>query len=178
MKKRDILLLFYQIASPVALILLGMVLLISPDTASALISRIIGWLLTLTGVGIGISAMMNRRGAVAKGIFAVGCVCIGGWLAANPLILAAWIGRVLGFVLAARGLRDVFLAGRRGHGGVLAVVTLVVGVILVILPMTTSRLVFRLMGLVITLIAGAMLFDRLKDRRYLESGDDNIIDAL
>ena len=51
--------------------------------------------------------------------------------------------------------------------------------VLAVLPMTTSRLVFSGCGVVVLLIGGAMLLDRLKHRRYLDEGSDpNIIDAL
>lgn len=179
MKKRDILSLLYQLASPVLLILLGLVLLFNPDSASAMISRLLGWVLTLVGIGIGIFAILDRRNAVTRGILSVGCVCIGGWLLANPLLLAAGIGRILGILIAVRGIRDLFLSKNRGHGQLLAIITAVVGIVLIVLPMTTSRLVFRVCGVVILLIGGAMLLDRLKDRRYLEDGGDpDIIDAL
>ena len=179
MKKHDILSLIYQLASPVLLILLGVILLFNPDSASAMIARFLGWILTLAGIGIGISAIIDRSSAVSKGIMAVGCVCIGGWLLANPLMLAAGIGRLLGILLALRGIRDVFQSRNRGHGQILAIVTAVAGVVLTVLPLTTSRLVFSVCGVVILLIGIAMLIDRLKDRRYLTEGDDpNIIDAL
>ena len=35
-----------------------------------------------------------------------------------------------------------------------------------------------LCGLVVLFIGAGMLVDRLKHRKYLEKGDDNIIDAL
>lgn len=179
MKKQDIFSLIYQLASPVLLILLGLVLVFSPDTASALIARILGWVLTLAGIGFGISAIVNRSGAVGKGIMAVGCVCIGGFLSANPLLLAAGIGKLLGALIVVRGLRDLFLSRQRGHGQALALVTAVVGVVLMVLPLTTSRLVFSLCGVVVLAIGVAMLFDRLKGRHWLEDGGDpDIIDAL
>lgn len=178
MKKRDILSILYQLASPLLMTVLGLVLLVSPDSASAMVARLLGWVMTLAGIGIGIFAIFDRRKAVTKGILSVGCVCIGGWLLANPLLLAAWIGRVLGVLVALRGVRDVFLSRSRGHGQRLAVLTALVGIILILLPMTTSRLVFRILGLVVAVIGVAMLLDRLKDRRCLEAGDANIIDAL
>lgn len=178
MKKRDILSLLYQLASPILLMVLGGILLLSPDAASALISRLIGWVLTLVGVGIGIFAIADRRNAVMKGFAAVGFVCVGGWLIAHPLLLAAGIGRVLGILIALRGIRDLIIARDRGQQNLLALVTTVVGVILIVLPLTTSRLVFRIVGLVILVIGIAMLVQRLKDQRYLDSGDSNIIDAL
>lgn len=178
MKKRDLLSLVYQLASPVALILLGLVLIINPDTASALIARLLGWGMLLAGIGIGVAAIFSKRGQVGKGVAAVGCVTIGGYLMRNPLILAAGIGRLLGILLILRGGRDVVLSNRSGHGRMLAIITVVVGVVLTVLPLTTSRLVFSLCGVAVLGIGIAMLIDRLKDRRYLEDHDPNIIDAL
>lgn len=178
MKKRDLIDLIYQLASPILLMLLGVILLFRPDTASALISRLIGWVLTLVGIGIGISAIVDRRNAVMKGFAAVGFVCVGGWLTAHPLLLAAGIGRVLGILIALRGIRDLVLCRNQGQSNLLALVTTLVGLVLVMLPMTTSRLVFCICGAVILGLGIAMLLQRLRTRRLLEKGDDNIIDAL
>lgn len=179
MKKRDYLSLLYLLASPVLLIVLGLILIISPDTASALIARVLGWVVILVGIGIGVAAIFDRNGAVFKGLAAVGCVTVGGFLMRNPLILAAGIGRVLGILLILRGGRDFFLSRRGGHGQLLAIITTIVGVVLAVLPMTTSRLVFSACGVVVLLIGGAMLLQRLRERKYLDDGgDSNIIDAL
>lgn len=178
MKKRDLLSLVYQLASPVALILLGLVLIFNPDTASALIARLLAWGMLLAGIGIGIAAIVSKRGQVGKGVAAVGCVSIGGFLMRNPLVLAAGIGQLLGILLILRGGRDVMLSNRSGHGRILAILTTVVGVVLTVLPLTTSRLVFSLCGVAVLGIGAAMLIDRLKNRRYLEDRDPNIIDAL
>lgn len=179
MKKRDLFSFVYQLASPVLLMALGLILIISPDTASVLVARVLGWGCLLVGIGIGVAAIFDRRGAIGKGLAAVGCVTIGGFLMRNPLVLAAGIGRVLGIVLILRGGRDVMLSNRSGHGRVLAIITTVVGVVLAVLPMTTSRLVFSACGVVVLLIGAAMLIDRLRERRCLDDGGDpNIIDAL
>lgn len=179
MKKSDILSLVYQLSYPIGLMVLGLILLINPDTASALIARILGWLLTLVGIGIGIAAIADRRGAIGKGFTAVGFVCVGGWLLAHPLILAAGMGRFLGILLLLRGLRDLKLRYQEGRSNLLAIITTAAGVILMVLPMTTSRLLFRLCGAAILAIGIALLLDRLKNQRYLDDGGDpNIIDAL
>lgn len=179
MKKRELFSLIYQLASPVLLMALGLILIIHPDTASVLVARVLGWGVLLVGIGFGVAAIFDRRGAIGKGVASVGCVTIGGFLMRNPLVLAAGIGRILGIMLILRGGRDVMLSNRSGHGRILAIVTTVVGVVLAVLPMTTSRLVFSGCGVVVLLIGGAMLLDRLKHRRYLDEGSDpNIIDAL
>ena len=179
MKKREILSMLYQLASPVLVMLLGLILIIRPDTASVLIARMLGWLAILVGIGIGVAAIFDRNGAIGKGVASVGCVTIGGFLMRNPLILAAGIGRVLGILLILRGGRDVMLSRNHGYGRILAILTVLVGVVLAVLPMTTSRLVFSACGIVVLLIGGAMLLQRLRERRYLDDGGDpNIIDAL
>lgn len=180
MKKRDILPLLYQLASPVALMVLGLVLLISPDSASVLISRLLGWAVTVVLVGYAVFTMLNwpeKRGKRLLLLFA-------GFTASHlllhsPLLLARNIGRFLGVLIALRGLRDLFLARDRGHGQMLAMLTAVVGIVLVLLPMTASRILFSICGGVLFALGLAMLVDRLKDRRYLDDGGDpNIIDAL
>ena len=170
--------LLYQLASPVAVILLGLLLVVSPDSASILIARILGWVLTAIGIGFGIAAIFDREHAVRKGITAVLFACAGGTLAAKPLLLAAWIGRLIGLLIALRGGRDLLISGKYGYSRVLALITTAVGAVLVVLPLTTSRLVFSLCGLVVLFIGIGMLLDRLKKRKYLTAGDDNIIDAL
>lgn len=178
MKKNNFSNLLYQLASPIAVILLGLVLVICPDSASALISRLVGWALTVIGIGFGIATLLDRDNAVRKGVTAVLFACTGGWLTAHPLLLAAWIGRLLGLLIAARGVRDLFLSAQFGYSRLLAVITTVVGLILVVLPLTTSRLVFSLCGMVVLAVGIGMLLDRLKKQRFLPKGDDNIIDAL
>ena len=179
MKKQNLLSLLYQLASPALLMLLGVMLVLNPDFASAMVVRFFGWFLILAGIGFGMFAIADRRSAVGKGITSVCLVCAGGYLLAHPLLLAASVGAMLGALIALRGLRDLFLSRRQGHGQTLSLITTAVGILLVVLPMTTSRLVFRLCGVVILGIGVAMLLDRLRHRRYLEEGDDpNIIDAL
>ena len=172
MKKNSFVELFRRLASPVAVILLGLLLVVNPDSASVLIARIVGWILTIVGIGFGVAAIVDRDRAIRKGITAVFFACLGGSLSANPLVLAAFIGRIIGLLIAARGIRDLTM----GYSRILALITTAVGAVLVVLPMTTSRLVFSACGLVVLLIGIGMLMDRLKHNKYLDNG--NIIDAL
>lgn len=177
MKKHPLFTLLYQIASPLALILAGLVLLLFPDTASALISRILGWGLTLAGILSGIWAIFDRRRAVSKGIAAVSLVCIGGFLTANPLLLAAFVGRIIGLLIALRGIREVFLSRSLGRGQLLAGILTAAGILLMVLPMTASRLVFSACGLVVTVTGVLMLLEKLRQRQ-LPPDKPDIIDAL
>lgn len=178
MKKNDMFALGYQLASPLALILLGLILFFSPDTASVLISRLIGWGFFAVGIGLGIAALVRRGADIGKIIGAVACITVGSFLTANPLWLARGIGRVLGIFLMLRGARD-FFQSRRNQGKILSLICAVLGIVLMILPMTVSRWAFSLCGLVMVIVGVVMALERLKERRLLGEGDDpNIIDAL
>ena len=60
-----------------------------------------------------------------------------------------------------------------------AVVAAVGFALTVLMPLSVSRLVFTLCGIVILVIGIVMISDRLKKRLWLDDGSDpNIIDAL
>lgn len=176
MKKHEILDLFYELGSSVALILAGLVLIFCPDVASALVSRLLGWCITLVGIGFGIGAIVNRSKAVRRGVIAVGLACIGGFLSANPLVLAAFVGKLIGLLILLRGVRELFLAHSRDYGQILGLVITLAGAALILLPMTASRLVFSGCGLVILVSGVLMLVEKLR-RRRLPSGRPDIIDV-
>lgn len=177
MKKQELFDLLYLLASPIAMILAGTVLLLCPDVASVLISRLLGLCITLTGISFGIGAIMNRGKAVSWGITAVGLACIGGFLTANPLVLAAFAGKLIGLLIALRGIREVFLAKDRGYGLLPAIIISVAGALLFLLPMTASRLLFSGCGAVLLATGVWMLLDKLRHRR-LPPDKPDIIDAL
>lgn len=178
MKKQDLMPLLKLTLVPVLLILLGLILVIHPDAASAVIAKILGGLLIAGAVFTGISAIVTHRGQVGKGIAAVVLAVVGGWLTANPLLLAAWIGRFLGIVILVNSIPDLIYAHRHGRNVLFDLLAAVVGAILILLPMTASRLVFSLCGGAVLIIGLLMLADRLRSRRLTQGDDPNIIDAL
>lgn len=164
--------------TPILVILLGAVLVFRPDSMSALVAKILGYILVAAGILFGVSAVSNKDNLASKVVSALACVFIGGWLLKNPLRLAAGIGRIIGILMALRGVRDLRAASIQGHGTAYALVTAVVGVLLVIMPMTASRLVMAVCGIVVVLLGIAMLLDRLRYQGYPHTDDSNIIDAL
>lgn len=179
MKKNDILSVLQLYLAPVLVILLGVLLLINPDSASVLISRLLGGLLTLLAIFFGIAALISDRGRAGKLILALALFACGGILSRNPLLLASFAGRVVGLLLLLDGLGDMINAQRRGVRFLMPLIVTILGAVLVLMPMTASRLVFSLCGLVVTVIGVIMLLDRIRNRR-LPGGDNdpNIIDAL
>lgn len=179
MKKQDILSAVQFFLAPVLVILLGLLLLINPDSASILISKILGGLLSVVGIVLAIAALFSDRRKAGKLIFALAVFACGGVLSASPLLLASFAGRIVGLLLLADGLTDMFNAYRRGIRFLMPVLVAILGGILLLMPMTASRLLFSLCGLAVTVIGIFMLLDRLR-RRQLPAGDNdpNIIDAL
>lgn len=179
MKKQRLFSLVQLFLAPILVILLGVLLVMNPDSASVLISRVLGWVLTGIGIIAGIIALFSDRNRVGKLIGAAGFLLIGSILCARPLLLAAVSGRIIGLLLLADGLADLFNAYRRGIRGLMPLIVAILGGILLLMPMTASRLVFRLCGLVVLVIGCAMLFDRIRHPRLHRGKDDpNIIDAL
>jgi hypothetical protein len=164
---------------PVLIIVLGLVLVFCPDSASALIAKLLGWILGLIAIGFGISALSSAAGRTGKVIAAILCAVIGGFLGNNPLILAAWFARIIGIVLVLDGLQDVGANRRQGRRFVLPLIVTVVGALLILLPMSVSRLIFSGLGVVVLILGISMLLDRIRGRNRLNPQDDpNIIDAL
>ena len=83
----------------------------------------------------------------------------------------------LGVVLAFRGIVEWTQSVNR-QGKLLCVAVTLVGVILILMPMSASRLVFSVCGLVLVVCGGIMLAQRLRTLRYLPKTRDDIIDAL
>lgn len=176
MKKQELISMIKLFLAPVLVILLGFILIFNPDSATALISKLLGGIIILIGVASGISAIFEKKGRTAKAIVAVVMALVGGWLVNNPLALAAWIGRFIGVLLVIDGLQDIQELRKCGKTFLLPLIVAVVGVVLILMPMTTSRLVFTICGVVVLVIGAAMLLDRLKSRPRLKSAGD-IIDA-
>ena len=61
MKKQDSLSLLQLLLVPALLVLLGLILLVNPDAASAMISRIIGYALILAAIGTGLTAVFHAE---------------------------------------------------------------------------------------------------------------------
>lgn len=178
MKKKDILSAVQLYLAPVLVILLGVLLLVNPDSASVLLSKLIGGVLILVAVLFGIAALFSEK-KVFKLILALLTLNCGIILTRNPLLLASFAGRLVGLLLFIDGFGDLLNARRQGIRGLMPLIVTILGGVLILMPMTASRLVFSLCGLAVTAIGVVMLLDRIRHRR-LPGGDNdpNIIDAL
>ena len=78
MKKQEYFALARLLLVPVLLILLGLILIVNPDSASALISRLVGYVLTLAAVCTGLAAVFSSFGKIKKAVAAVVLAIVGG----------------------------------------------------------------------------------------------------
>ena len=177
MKKSDIPGLLRHFAMPVLLILLGLILLVNPDSAAVAIATVMAWILLCSGAAYGIWGLLSHSSRrIGHFITAACCLVMGGTLLINPLFLARNIGRVLGLILAVEGIQNLV---KHSVSKTMAVLTLLGALILLMAPMTASRLVFFLCGLILLVIGGAQFWERIRRRRLDQSNEDpNIIDAL
>ena len=174
MKNSPFLSLVRRIAVPVAVMVFGLILLVNPDSASGLLGRLLGWCLVLGGLCF-LGGALTGGGTAGKVLSGLVCLALGFWLLRNPMALARGVGRFLGILLAIRGVQECVRSasgGGKALGGIMAAL----GAVLILLPMTTSRLVFSLCGGAVLAVGVGMLINRLREDR---GGDDpNIIDAL
>ena len=163
-----------RFALPALLIVLGLLLLINPDSASAFVARILGYGLVAAGVVFAVAALTRPFHVASAVLGALMCLSLGVWLLRNPLALARGAGRLVGILLAIRGGQEVFSAFDT-RSRLLALPALVLGIVLILLPMTTSRLLFSFCG-GLSLVGGIVLL--VYRLRQGPPSDPNIIDAL
>ncbi len=175
-----------MLAMPVLTVVLGLILLLSPDSASALVGQVLAWVTILAAVALGAGSIFGSASQRSgRTVAAVVCGAVGVWMLINPLFLASIIGRVLGLYLLLRGLQDGRAHFRLSDGKpvfspglVLAAITTVIGLVLILVPLATSRVLFSVIGIVMICVGVAEGIDRIRGRNLLAEGSDpNIIDV-
>lgn len=175
-----------MLAMPALTVILGLILLLSPDSASALVGQVLAWVTILAAVALGAGSIFGSAvGRNGKTVAAVVCGVAGVWMLLNPLFMARILGRILGTFLLLRGLqmirehmppRGSKLAFSPALGAATAVTVL--GIALILVPMTASRAAFSILGVILIGVGVAEGFDRIRGRNLLEEGSDpNIIDV-
>ena len=166
----------------VLMIVCGALLALNPDSASALVSAILGWGLIVVGVMLIVGGFLSggEWGAIAQGALFLIC---GSWLHRNPLMVASVLGLIVGVVAVRQGCRaarNARLARRSGGiwvpGTVLAVLELIVGVRLILSPLSVSRVVLSVAGIAMVAFGIWEMISRNREKRYIP-GDTHIIDA-
>ena len=187
MNKKYIASLLGIVGIPALMILLGLILLISPDSASALAAKLLGWVLTLYGLGYGLFGFFATPAKRAvRVLWALVFLALGIFLLRNPLFLAESLGRIVGLFLVLRGIGSLSEAMKLKRDGLpylrrmtASLITLVCGAVLIVLPLTASRLLFGVCGGVMVAVGVINLLSRLDEVKRLQEpkNDKKIIDA-
>lgn len=153
----------------------GLMLLLNPAGATALVTRMLGWLLVGAGAVKLILPVTNHRPVSGSEWVWNGLYILAGLvLLSRPLILADLMGRVLGVMILAEGCRHL----RDGVDGK-DILTILAGVILLMMPRTLTNTVLVILGVVLMVIGIVNIIGRARTIKRLEGRDDpNIIDAL
>lgn len=164
------------------MIVCGAVLAVKPDSASMVLSAVLGWIAIAAGVALIVAGFLEGRQIrmIANGVF---WLMVGSLIHRHPLIIASMLGVLLGILVLSQGIRTAKTAGkarRRGNGWivvtVLAVVQLLVGIRLLFSPLSISRLVLSAAGIVMVICGVcAMVADRREVTKV--PGKSRIIDA-
>lgn len=173
MKQQRIQYYIEQLLSPCLMAVLGIVLIFSPDSASRLIAQVLGWLIVAGGAFLAVSGIRGK--ILSRALYGAACLLVGIFLIRNPLILAKSIGRISGIVLLVRGIGDILESSQDKRELLIPILTTGLGGVLLLLPMTTSRVVIVLFGVVLLLLGAATLAARIRliRSRYLPGTDDN-----
>lgn len=155
------------------LIFCGAVLILFPNHAVSLVTKLMAWVLVATGVYNVIKLILTRHISHSP-IWTVLYLIVGGYMLSHPLIIADMMGRILGLFLVSQGVSDMTHA-IHPRAKTLGMLTLIAGIVLVILPRTLTDTLLGLVGLVLIIVGIINLLG--KSRRSLPKGDPNIIDA-
>lgn len=166
----------------ILMIVFGVLLTMKPDLASAAVSAVAGWALIAVGVAFLVSGFVDglRLGRV---VFGGLLLMAGSWLHRNPLMIASIIGVGLGVLVLSQGMQAAREAQWTKRGGgfwipgtVLAVLELIVGIRLILSPLSVSRLVLSLAGIAMVVCGACNVVAHYKNVRYIPDAD-GIIDA-
>lgn len=182
MRKFDLQSLLLHQGGSLLMILCGGILTVCPDSASVLISAILGWLLIAAGVVLVIAGVIGGVEVVTI-IQGAGLLLAGAWLHRHPLMIASVLGIVLGLVALGQGWRKGRRAMRtKRYGGFwlwdagVAALELLAGAVLIFTPLSLSRVLMTFVGIFMVICGAADLVAFWKGGRYPD-GFDNIIDA-
>lgn len=171
----------------IAMIVFGGVLLFNPDFGSAALSSVLGWGLVASGaIGLLVSILSRPRLSNSAIIVSAIILVLGIYLLDHPLMLAKVLGIALGAILLKFGLGNWMEAKavQKAGGPYLGLLFFstamnVIGITLILFPMSTSRVVMTLAGVFLIATGIGNIINHQRIKGYIDGHDYNpsIIDA-
>ena len=158
------------------ILLCGLVLTFNPEGATVLVTKFVGWaLVAIFAIKLIKLAVGDRLHWGRDAFYSGACMCIGVILLAKPMIIANLIGRTIGIILMVWGITAI----REGHSKLIAVLTVIAGLVLVCIPASLTNTLLTLCGIIMTATAVVNIVAIVRARKRLTGGDDpNIVDAV
>ena len=176
MDKRKLFDLWERFGGSGLMLLIGLVFLLFPGSAVALVT--FGMALLLIAIG-GVSAfrmVFHNRRELQDWFYTIGGLGLGIYLFLDPMSLADSLGRFLGLFLLIQGMSNL-RRSRTDWGRALGIITALGGIILFLIPRTLVNTLLAVVGLILLIIGGVNLIGALRAGRLEEPRDPNIIDA-
>lgn len=175
-----------SLAGSALLVALGVLLLLCPDFATATVAAVLGWILIGGGAVLMAVAILNwDMTVVPELILGIVAAAAGIFIVIRPNFLASAFGVLIGLYLGFQSISTLIAALNLKKSGHIFVPTLVLGLVLLALalvlifvPMSLSRLLVRIVGLLMALSGLSNLVLRSKFFTSLPQRDPKIVDAL
>ena len=156
-----------KVITSLIFIILGVVLLIWPNTALDVVCRIVGAGLLVGGVAAVVMFLVSRdRNFVSVAALTAGVIIavIGLWVFMNPKFLVALVPTIMGIIIIISGVVNLgeTITIHREHGDgtlasfILAVLTIALGLLIFFNPFHTAALLVRVLAIV-------MIFNGISD---------------
>ncbi len=154
------------------MILCGAILLLFPNSAVALVTKVLGWILVASGIYNVIKNLSIHNRDVSHWLWPALYLAMGIFLLSNPLSIGNGIGRCLGLILTVRAVQEL-----RGGRSLSSMLTLAAGVVLILVPQALFNTLLGFAGILLIAIGVINVWGRLSSRHLEEGSDPNIIDA-
>ena len=90
MKKKDMQSMVRLMLTPVLMVILGIVLVVRPDSASALVGKVLGWVLLVVGIGLLVESIAVKELTTSRILWLLLWAC--GWCAIPCVLRLLWAG--------------------------------------------------------------------------------------
>ena len=177
--------LFSMLAIPATMVIFGLMLLLIPVLAPAMAGALTGFFCILAALALGAGVFFGSTvGRISRGLWALVFLALGLRLLMDPLAIARFLGRGLGILLILQGAVATVTQIRRGspvkisRSLIFGIITLVAGAVLVFLPLISSRIFFRIVGILLIGLGTAKGADNfLSQKPDHRSGEPRFIDV-
>ena len=144
------------LVSSIALILIGIIFVVSPESSMATIARAIGIILMIAGImEIVVSIRSTGRPVSLLTVGSLLLALVGLWIFWEPSFILTSINLVFGVIVILSALSSLGQAAQMRRSGwdsslamVLSIAGIILGVLIILNPFSTSRTLARIIGIV------------------------------